>query len=132
MTKFTEAFGNAFWQTLFYTSIQYYLTNEFSQDEIETLILNIIRALPCSICKNSAQQYLQDLGGISRYTDKSKPFNLTFMIFELKNKVNMKLISQGEKKDFPSFYSVLDHYLKYNPIYTRQIKDQVKKVFAKK
>lgn len=130
MTKFTQAFGSSTWDVLFFTSIQYYITNEFTREEIETLITNIIRAIPCSICKKSAQQYIEELGGISKYTDiDGKPFNLTFMIFELKNKVNIKLISQGEKKEFPSFRSVLHHYLQYNPIYTGQIKDKIKRAF---
>lgn len=118
-TPFTSHFGPPTWQVLFFTTIQYYLNQEFTREEMIDHIRNMLRAIPCLYCRRDSLNTLEALGGTAKYIDVQKPFYLAKMIYDMKHHVNMKLHKLGNE---PSFRQVLDTYLQYNPKYDSEMK----------
>ena len=113
----SKEFGGRYWYVLFTMVLGAYPNKLDPKNTLhikvrrafKSTLCNLKYTLPCSICRMSYSKFYSELD-INNYLDSK--IRLAYWLYQLKDKVNKKLLKQNDKitKASPSFYSVVKKF----------------------
>jgi hypothetical protein len=114
----TKAWGPPMWDSLFHIALGFDLNpSKIKVGSYKAFFGSLADVLPCKYCRASLHEFL----GIIRFTDyAAQRYGAMRFVYDLKNMVNAKLVSQGNRTArAPPFSAVVARYERYVAVCSR-------------